>query len=77
MRREPIARRVITVVLDGLRPDAIERFELAHLGALIAHGASALDATTVSPSVTVAAMTSSASSRSGSISLARRRPGGP
>ena len=58
MRREPIARRVVIVVLDGLRPDAIERFELAHLDALIARGASSLDATTVAPSVTVAAMTS-------------------
>lgn len=51
-------RRAIVVVLDGLRADAIELFDLMHLRRLIAHGASSLDATTVSPSVTTSAMTS-------------------
>ncbi|HEY4218801.1 MAG TPA: alkaline phosphatase family protein [Gemmatimonadaceae bacterium] len=51
-------RRAIVVVLDGLRPDAIELFDLMHLKRLISHGASSLDATTVSPSVTTSAMTS-------------------
>src|SRR5689334_8442175 len=57
----PIAsdiRRVIIVVLDGLRPDAIERFDLAHTRRLIGRGASTLRGTTVAPSITTAAMTS-------------------
>ncbi len=51
-------RRVIVVVLDGLRPDAISRFDLAHLNRLRQGGASTLDGSSVSPSVTAAAMTS-------------------
>ncbi len=51
-------RRVIVVVLDGLRPDAIARFDLAHLRRAMQGGASTLDGVTVSPSVTAAAMTS-------------------
>src|SRR5476649_1848968 len=51
-------RRVIIVVLDGVRPDAVELFDLVHLRRLMAHGASSLAATTVEPSVTTAAMTS-------------------
>lgn len=58
MRNDPSARRVVLVILDGLRPDAIERFALPHLGRLIESGASTLGATTVSPSVTAAALTS-------------------
>lgn len=58
MHQQPIARRVITVVLDGLRPDAIELFDLTHVRLLVARSASTLDATTVVPSLTVAAMTS-------------------
>jgi len=50
--------RVIVVVLDGLRPDAIERCGLHHLRALCANGPSTMLGTTVSPSVTAAAMTS-------------------
>ncbi|MBI3791822.1 MAG: alkaline phosphatase family protein [Gemmatimonadetes bacterium] len=55
--RTPI-RRVIVVVLDGLRADAIAQFELPTLTRLRARGASTLDGATVSPSVTAAAMTS-------------------
>jgi predicted AlkP superfamily pyrophosphatase or phosphodiesterase len=51
-------RRAIVVVLDGLRADAIELFDLMHLRRLMAHGTSSLNATTVSPSVTTSAMTS-------------------
>ena len=49
-------RRVIVVVLDGLRPDAITRFGLQNVLRLARNGASTFDARTVSPSVTAAAM---------------------
>lgn len=58
MRTGSEIRRVVLVVLDGLRPDAIERFDLVHLRRLMAHGASTRTATTVAPSITTAAMTS-------------------
>jgi arylsulfatase A-like enzyme len=51
-------RRAIVVVLDGLRPDAVELFDLMHLRRLMSHGAGSLDASTVSPSVTTSAITS-------------------
>ena len=51
-------RRVIIVVLAGLRPDAIERFDLAHTKRLLSRGASTLRGSTVAPSITTAAMTS-------------------
>ena len=50
--------RVIVVVLDGLRPDAIALFGLPHLWRLAGQGASTFTGTTVAPSVTAAAMTS-------------------
>ena len=49
-------RRVIVVVLDGLRPDAITEFGLQNVLRLARNGASTFDARTVSPSVTAAAM---------------------
>src|SRR5579871_4728394 len=49
-------RRVVLVVLDGLRPDAIDAFALTHVAQLAARGASTLDARTIAPSVTAAAM---------------------
>ncbi len=58
MRTGPDIRRVIVVVLDGLRPDAIDRFDLVHIRRLMAHGASTRTATTIAPSITTAAMTS-------------------
>ena len=58
MRTGPDIRRVILVVLDGLRPDAIDRFDLVHLKRLMANGASTKTATTVAPSITTAAVTS-------------------
>ena len=51
-------KRVVLVVLDGLRPDAIHAFGLAALAELARRGASTLRATTVGPSVTAACMTS-------------------
>lgn len=51
-------RRVILVVLDGLRADAIPLFGLATLDRLARGGAATLAARTVAPSVTAAAMTS-------------------
>ena len=51
-------RRVVLVVLDGLRPDAIDAFSLSHVQALELAGASTRSARTVLPSVTAAAMSS-------------------
>lgn len=58
MLRESPVRRVVLVVLDGLRPDAIPRFGLHHLTALAHRGASTMLGRTVSPSVTACAMAS-------------------
>jgi predicted AlkP superfamily pyrophosphatase or phosphodiesterase len=52
----PCVRRVTFVVLDGLRPDAIERFSLFTTARLVQRGASTLKGRAVSPSVTAAAM---------------------
>lgn len=54
----PPIRRTVLVVLDGLRPDAITRFDLPTLRGLVPRSASTLAARTVSPSVTNAAMAS-------------------
>lgn len=51
-------RRVIIVVLDGLRADAIHLFPLPNMARLADIGAHTLTARTVTPSVTAAAMTS-------------------
>lgn len=51
-------RRVIVVVLDGLRPDAIDAFDLGHVRRLAQCGASSMRARTVSPSLTWPALTS-------------------
>ena len=50
--------RVVLVVLDGLRPDAVDAFRLDHVAALAARGATTFNARTVTPSVTAAAMAS-------------------
>jgi predicted AlkP superfamily pyrophosphatase or phosphodiesterase len=57
LRASPI-RRVVLVVLDGLRPDAIPRFGLTHISRLAHTGASTMLGRTVSPSVTACAMAS-------------------
>ncbi len=56
MTRHRLIRRVIVVVLDGLRPDAIDAFDLATLRGLAARHAHTRAAATVAPSVTAAAM---------------------
>lgn len=58
MLHERPIRRVIVVVLDGLRPDAIPRFGLQHTARLVHRGASTMFARTVAPSVTACAMAS-------------------
>ena len=57
LRASPI-RRVVLVVLDGLRPDAIPRFGLSNIAGLVHGGASTMLGRTVSPSVTACAMAS-------------------
>lgn len=52
----PRVRRVTVVVLDGLRPDAIERFSLFTVARMAHQGASTMRARSVTPSVTAAAM---------------------
>ena len=56
--RDPDVRRVVLVVLDGLRADAIPALDLRCWQQLAMHGASSLTGTTVAPSVTAAAMAS-------------------
>ncbi len=51
-------RRVVLVVLDGLRPDAVRRFDLWQFARLAQRGASTYSAQTVAPSVTACAMAS-------------------
>jgi predicted AlkP superfamily pyrophosphatase or phosphodiesterase len=51
-------RRVVLVVLDGLRADAFDTLLFPHVARLRALGASTLEGQTVAPSVTAAAMTS-------------------
>jgi predicted AlkP superfamily pyrophosphatase or phosphodiesterase len=51
-------RRVVLVVLDGLRADAIDALELRHWKRLATTGSSSRLATTVAPSVTAACMAS-------------------
>lgn len=58
MLRESPVKRVVLVVLDGLRPDSIPRFGLTNLATLARLGASSMLARTVSPSVTACAMAS-------------------
>lgn len=50
--------RVIVVIVDGLRADAIPLYRLRALERLAAQGAATMTARTVTPSVTAAAMTS-------------------
>jgi len=57
-KRYPDVRRVVLVVLDGLRADAIPALDLRCWQQLASRGASSLSGTTVAPSVTAAAMAS-------------------
>lgn len=54
----PVASRVVVVVLDGLRPDAIDTFGLTQWTRLAASGAATRSGRSVRPSVTAAALTS-------------------
>lgn len=54
----PLARRVVLAVLDGVRPDALARLGDSHWSRLARQGLATMEATTVSPSVTAAAMSS-------------------
>jgi arylsulfatase A-like enzyme len=58
MHYDPVVRRVVAVILDGLRPDAIQRFTLDTIHRLMAGGSWTLRGVTVAPSVTTAAVTS-------------------
>lgn len=58
MYHPPPLRRVILVVADGLRPDAIAKFNLVSIRRMMRQGSFTMAATTVTPSVTAAAMTS-------------------
>ena len=51
-------RKVVLVVIDGLRPDAITREGMPNLHGIMRGGWQAADALTVRPSVTVAALSS-------------------
>ena len=51
-------RKVVLVVIDGLRPEAITRDGMPNLHAIMRGGWQACDALTVRPSVTVAALSS-------------------
>lgn len=51
-------RRVILIVLDGLRPDAIQTLGLSEVARLAGRGVSTFTGTTVAPSVTAACMAS-------------------
>jgi len=55
IRSAPVCR-VVLVVLDGLRPDAVERFRLTRVASLARRGASTFRAQTVTPSITPSAM---------------------
>jgi len=57
-RQTPPTRRVVLLVLDGLRADLVGDSRFPHLATLREQSAYTLDATTVLPSVTAAAMTS-------------------
>lgn len=56
MNRHHFVRRVIVAVLDGLRSDAIDAFDLDHVRGLALRGAHTFAGRTVAPSVTAAAM---------------------
>jgi predicted AlkP superfamily pyrophosphatase or phosphodiesterase len=49
----PRARRAVLFVVDGLRPDALARTPTPHIDALVARGASTMQARVTMPSVTL------------------------
>lgn len=54
-RTAPLTEHVVVISVDGLRPDAIERFGLRTLQRLMAEGSFTLEAATVLPSMTLPA----------------------
>lgn len=58
MSQSPVVSRVVVAVLDGLRPDAIDPFDLRHWKRLARGGAETRVGPSVRPSVTAAALTS-------------------
>lgn len=58
MSPSPVVSRVVVAVLDGLRPDAIDPFDLRHWKRLARGGAETRAGTSVRPSVTATALTS-------------------
>ena len=58
MVRTTEVRRAVVVILDGLRPDAIDAFDLVNIRQLMQIGASTLCAKTVRPSLTWPALAS-------------------
>lgn len=55
LQPEPLARRVIILSIDGLRPDAIPLAPMPNLTALMQNGAYSLSAQTIHPSATLPA----------------------
>ena len=55
---ESLTRNVVLVSIDGLRPDAIARFEAPNLQRLIGEGSYSLSARTIMPSTTLPSHTS-------------------
>lgn len=53
-----IADHVVIISVDGLRADAIARYNLKHMGRLVSEGAASLTAQTIVPSKTLPAHTS-------------------
>jgi arylsulfatase A-like enzyme len=55
---QSVSRNVVLVSIDGLRPDAIARFDATNLQRLIREGSFTLHATTITPSKTLPSHTS-------------------
>lgn len=53
-----LTQHVVVISVDGLRPDAIQRFDLKTVGRLAREGSAALDARTIMPSKTLPSHTS-------------------
>lgn len=58
VRSPALAEHVVVISIDGLRPDAIEAADAAHLKSLIRSGARAAKAETIRPSITLPSHTS-------------------
>jgi predicted AlkP superfamily pyrophosphatase or phosphodiesterase len=54
----PVSRNVMVISIDGLRPDAIAKYNATVLSRLVKEGATSLEAETVTPSTTLPSHTS-------------------